>query len=178
MICHNCKSEIADDAKFCPKCGAPIGGITTNKVLGMKWYKFVIYVQLVFAFFMQLLSAYLVLSGNSYFEGNRNITQEIYAIVPSLRYVDIFFGIAGIAMAIFSVYVRQKLVNFKLNAANFYLFFLISSLFITIIYNGLVTIVSGSIAFDSIFFVSSLETILLIYFNNIYFKKRKHLFIN
>ena len=178
MICRNCGSTNEDDAVFCSKCGKTLDGKSINKPLGMKWFKFIIYVQLVLAFFMDLFLAYTIFGGIVYFDGLTNITAQVYSRFPALKFIDISFAVVCVGMAIFSVYIRQKLVNYRLNAGNFYLFFLSVTALASLLYNGLKFLVSGINPFDAIFFFSILETTALLLINFDYFRKRKHLFIN
>ncbi len=178
MICRNCGSNNEDDAVFCSKCGKALDGKSINKPLGMKWFKFIIYVQLILAFFMDLFSAYTIFAGIVYFEGLTNITAQVYSVVPALKLIDMSFAVVCVGMAVFSVYVRQKLVNYRLNAGNFYLFFLAITALSSLLYNGIKFLVSGIDPFSAIFIFSLLETMILLLINFEYFKKRKHLFIN
>ncbi len=178
MFCKNCGSEVGNDVVFCPKCGKPTSNEKSVKPLGMKWFKFIIYVQLILAFFINLLGAYIVLSGNLYFDGTTNITQSVYRMMPNLRFVDICYAVACILLAVFSVYVRQQLVNYKQQAKYFYILFLALNLGFSLVYKFAVYLVSDINTVDILFLITVIENVLLIFINNIYFKKREHLFVN
>ena len=102
----------------------------------------------------------------------------MYGVFPALKLVDTSFAVVCVVMAVFSVYVRQKLVNYRLNAGNFYLFFLAITALSSLLYNGVKYLVSGIDPFSALFIFSLLETMILLLINFDYFRKRKHLFIH
>lgn len=178
MFCRNCGSEIENESVFCPKCGKPTSNDKATKPLGMKWFKFIIYVQLIFAFLLNLFSAYRLYSGLIYFDGTRNMSFQVYSLFPSLRYVNLVFAAFSVGMAVFSIIVRQRLVKFRVKAVNHYLIFLGLNLLISLLYYGVTYLASGINTFDTELLYNITQSLALIFINVDYFRKRKHLFIN
>lgn len=84
--------------------------------LGMKWYKFIIYVQL----FLVALSG--VVNGIKYITGSvyGDLSERIYARFPSMKTVSIITGILMLAAAVVAIIARQKLAGFKHDGPMFY----------------------------------------------------------
>ena len=112
MICNNCNSVNEDNAVFCSKCGEPFDSKSIKKPLGMKWFKFIIYVQLIFMIIMSIMSAYMLMDGYVYYDGPINITQQVYNRAPLMKTIDMIYVIIIIMMTIFTVYVRQQLAKY------------------------------------------------------------------
>lgn len=84
--------------------------------LGMKWYKFIIYVQL----FLVALSG--VVNGIKYITGSvyGDLSERIYAGLPSMKTVSTITGILMLAAAVVAIIARQKLAGFKHDGPMFY----------------------------------------------------------
>jgi len=178
MICRNCGTSNNDDAKFCTKCGETFDSKQINKPLGMKWFKFIIYIQLIIAFLLNLYSAYRLYSGEIYFDGTRYLVDQVYTAFPALRYIDMIFMIVSIGMAVLSIFVRQKLVKYRTNAVKLYLSFLILNGLISLLYCGATSLATGINTFDVNVLRTVVQNLFLFFYSNDYFRKRKHLFVN
>ena len=160
--------------------------------LPMKWYKFVIWVQLFLSALVSVGSALLLLTGAQY----GHDSDLAYSMIGGLRVVDIIFA------AVFAIYVRQRLAGFKKGAPELYLRFIIIANVISISYNLIVVwlavstltrFLPGANFFDALgmllessstqaslfqLVVSVIAVIVMYFLNRTYFNKRAHLFVN
>lgn len=179
MYCMKCGANIEEGSKVCQMCGQPIYEQQMYQH-PMKWYKFVIYFQL---FAGAVLSFY---EGVRYFLGLQYGDLETAALVyqrwDAMEVLDIFMGLYNVAMIAMYLVTRQKLAKFRSNAVTWYLSIWVLNLGTAIFYNILTLIITeGIISATYILGYTigySIGTILIIYFNRVYFKKREALFVN
>lgn len=198
MFCKNCGNFIGESDKFCQSCGAEISPDTNDsasqtpgqsgnqviqqtmqKPLGMKWYKFIVYVQL----FMSMLMS--VGYGYSYFSdtmrGDKETWKAIYAVFPKLRALNIVFGIIQFLYVGFLAVIWYRMFYFKKNAPVLY----ITNYFIQIALEWVwlvIAIAYTGMGYDK--FSSTLSNtmfrnciqVIYILLNIVYFKKRKFMF--
>ena len=127
--------------------------------LPMKWYKFLIYFSL---FFSAVISILGVIG---------TIPLLFIALPVFYKIFFVIFSICSLAIAIFAIYTRQMLAGFKTNAVNcLYALYIVSNV-TGIIYYLILANYMGAIGL--VIFL-----IIWLTLNNIYFKKRKHLFVN
>lgn len=142
--------------------------------LGMKWYKFIIYVQLFLVALANVGTAGMYFGGLSYGED----VEWVYQVYGGLKTLDMSMGMVSLALAVLCIYVWGRMRRFRKNAVPLYLSIFIISLASVIIYN---------IAWNGIAGVGnegSMESlgsavggrVVWIVFNYRYFKKRRHLF--
>ena len=115
---------------------------------------------------------------------NGENSRYVYERYPSLQSVDILFGILYILLAISSYWVRKNLVEFKANAPKMFCLFMFVPAIIEVCYvwfTGAV-IDSSSAAITGVVLGEIVTSVIpagvVLCLNYIYFKKRKHLFIN
>lgn len=155
-----------------------------NEGLGMKWYKFLIYFSLFASAFLNFVNGILYISGMIYdiagsAPGFDSMSQAVYAAYPSLRIADLITGVLYIAVGIFSLVVRSQLAKFKKPAPNSLLVLYAAVLVITVVYTVFVSAVTGvGILSDPTLISNIVTSLAMILLNHIYFKKRKHLFVN
>lgn len=206
MICPSCGKPVPDQSKFCPSCGATVQGApgqppvpyNPQPDLPMKWFKFVIWVQLFLAALYALSNAVRFLTGTAY--GDE--TDLYYEMINGLRATDIVFGLMYVGVIVLAIYVRQQLAGFKKGAPEHYLRFIIIANAVGIAYSLAVIVVVATavtnaipgLSFSdvismmaddpdvqSIFIQLVLSLILLTVMyvlNKIYFDKRTHLFVH
>ncbi|MDE5994056.1 MAG: zinc ribbon domain-containing protein [Oscillospiraceae bacterium] len=198
MFCKNCGNLISEADKFCQSCGAPIAQDTiapasqTSETLesqvsqqavqnpiGMKWYKFVVNVQLFLSMLMCVYNGYMYLSGTMY--GGEEEREIVYTVFPKLKTLDIVFGIIYIIYIGFLIIIRYRLVKFKKNAPTLYILnFLIQNVleWVWVVNANSYVSKSGSdLSFSSSDMVFRLIFCLIyILLNIVYFRKRKFMF--
>ena len=144
-------------------------------VLGMKWFKFIIYFQLFASMLMLIRDGYMAATG-AHYGGD---AEFIYALWPSLKTTDILYAIICFALAAFALYVRMSLAKYKEQGPKLYLTLLICNLVFPFLYlaaASLTTGISMSELFSADLIGGALALIILIFVNKKYFNKRRHLF--
>lgn len=149
------------------------GGVQQGS-LGMKWYKFIIYVQLFLVAFVELGMAGWYFTGSDYGEN----AELVYQVYGSLKTLDVSMGILSLALAVLCIYVRGRMRRFRKNAVPLYLSIFIIDLVSGIAYDiAAIGIVGGSDADGMGALTSTISAqIVWIIWNATYFKKRRHLF--
>ena len=144
-------------------------------VLGMKWFKFIIYFQL-FASMLMLIRDGVTTATGAQYGGD---AEFIYALWPSLKTIDILYAIFCFVLAAFALYVRMSLAKYKEQGPKLYLTLLICNLVFPFLYlaaASLATGISMSELFSADLIGGALALIILIFVNKKYFNNRKHLF--
>lgn len=148
----------------------------TTVELGMKWFKFLIYFGLWAGAILNFVNGIRQITGSIYLsEGIK--PDLVYKTFPSLKGVDIFFGLIFCAFAVFQIVTRFYLAGFKKSAPVLLHVVYVSVGIISLMYGIIVaSIIESSIAGEMI---GSLAGSVVILFINIkYFGNRKHLFVN
>lgn len=164
MYCKNCDTPNSDSAKVCASCGAPLPppvstsyNPTENVTVPdypMKWFHFMIYFQLFAAAVINLIDGILYIAG----------------INTSLGILCLPFGIFGIAMCAYLIYIRFALAGYKKNGLTHYKIYLI----LITISQTLTSLLSGGFSAGIGSLIGNIIYITLI---TIYFNKRQELFI-
>ena len=190
MRCPNCGVENVDESvQLCKNCGSSLHASPKQRIPSwsreydfpeaayppMRWYKFVIYVQLFLNMAAQIYDAYMFLTGNVY----GGLKTEVYEVFPKIKGLDIGRGVTSIFLAIAVVVIRQRLAKFKTNSEKWLLAFYGINWAISFLYTLIASIlIDIAIVFD----FSSLLTIVAFAINiglsYVYFKKRAYLFCN
>ena len=190
MVCPYCSREIQDSVAVCNQCGANLNdtvqsnstpyNLIQNVDLPMKWYKFLIYFLLLLNALTHLADGIFCLIGN-----NSGILSELLSetdlFTGEYRVIDIVYGIICILMSGAAIYVRSKLANYKEDAPRIYIIYDIISSGIYFVYSLLSMIILENAETSSVIgevIGTVVGESLFVYLNIIYFKKRKHLFIN
>lgn len=190
MICPYCSSEIQDSVAVCNECGAALNDTVQlnsapynsiqNADLPMKWYKFLIYFLLFANAISKLADGIFCIIGidggilsETFFEG--------CMFTGKYRAIDIVYGIICIIMSVAAIYVRIRLAKFKEDAPKIYITYDIISSVVYFVYNLLIMIILENAEISSVIgeiIGTVVGESLYVYFNVLYFKKRKHMFIN
>lgn len=156
----------------------------------MKWYKFLIYFALIAGAILNAADGLLYITGYIY-EMNGSGADLVYTFYSGMQPVNIIYGIALIGFAAFAIYVRFQLSGYKKNAPMCVTAMYVISAAIAFIYNIATAAILSSK--NSVYMLDIGEnvvgligqgivvvivTVIAIALNNIYFKKRKHLFVN
>ena len=177
MFCPKCGCELEDNAKFCSACGENIVAetpATTPATVNMKWYKFLVVCGLYIGAVLNLVNGIQFLTGSVY-DGAKDF---VYAFFPDLKGLDLFVGIALIALAGLGVYTRFQLAAFKKNAYKFLMGLYIGVVAIDIIYVIAASSIVSSDVISSSVVVNIVVAIAMCIVNFIYFKNRKDMFVN
>ena len=152
--------------------------------LGMSWFKFLIYFMLFLAAAENLAQAVSLIL---------NFKNEYLQELFDLKYFDgdmrafgIFFGFIYLIPAVSAVYIRFDLAKFKKGSPTKYIVFEIYSQIITWVYSLFIALCELEgfdvrtliLAFVGVTFGCVLGGFVYIYPNVVYFKNRKHLFVN
>ena len=194
--CVKCGKSMPDNATFCPSCGArrmaeePVvvpdsssytmpqanTGYTAPQVHPMKYYKFVIWVQLFLSAVVGVSQGILLLTGRIYETVSDVSAKLLYAFYPGMHTVNILFGLIYIALAVAAIYVRQQLAHFKTKAPDLYYIYLIAQMAATFLYGVLQNLIIASGLGSAV--PNLIVMIILLVLCRIYFEKRRALFCN
>ena len=192
MFCQKCGSEIKDGAKFCVSCGEPVEAQSVQTTYvdedglihpkrPMKWFKFLIYFSLWAGAILNIGNGIMTMSGMQY-ETEPEVTAElVYAFFKELKTIDLLYGIALIAFAVYMIVIRFRLAGYYKNGPAMFISAYVIALLINVAYYATVLIVVP----EAVEVATVVATIvgnvigngLMIVLNSIYFKKRKHLFV-
>lgn len=141
----------------------------------MKWYKFIIYVQLFLNAILSVVSAINIFSGSYY--GDRETADLIYQYYGSgLKIFDIVIAVLFIGLAVMAILARKKLKNFEAGAPEFYLKFLALDCAIAVVQILGASLFVGELIADSSTIGNIVGCIAMIGINKTYFDKRAELF--
>lgn len=138
--------------------------------LPMKWYKFLVYFVL-FASALAAIIAVWIAIGLLYLDG-KIYNFYIYKIPMFSKILLVVYIIANLLLAGFSIFTRQMLAKFKTNAIRCLYIMYVCNFIINIIYCIALQVDLSTVA--SVLVISPA----MLLFNYLYFKKRKHLFVN
>lgn len=210
MFCSKCGANTTDNDMFCRNCGSQIAAsqqqATNSNQYGaapnpnttyapqtplkaaemqypMGWYKFLVYFALFFGAVVNLVNGIQIMTGGHY--GSDYDKEIVYRVFDGLQGLDIFVGIAIIAVAAIQVYTRFRLSGFKKNAPNMLTVVYGLASAINLIYSiGVYMILedagAGSEAGEivGVAITSIIVNAVILSCNLVYFKKRKSLFVN
>ena len=206
MYCNNCGTQMADGAKFCPKCGikmdiqnpanqnpvnqsmgspnmgnqnyqptpAPVYYAADSGELPMRWYKFVIWVQLFLNALSGVGSGIMIMTG-AHYQGQATV---VYMVYGGLKGLDIVMGIIMFALAGGAIWVRQMLSKFKKMGPTAYVILMALNGIINLLYAIMVSAITRLNTFNATVISSIVASIALCICNYIYFNKRKSMFVN
>lgn len=141
----------------------------------MKWFKFMIYFALFAAAVLNFANAFQYATGMIY-GGSAGIVYEVF---PKLKLIDMIMGGACFVLAIFNIITRNSLAKFKSSGPKLLTTSYILIIATNVIYYAAATNVIGSNASTiSTLITSCLGTVIMLIANGIYFKHRKHMFVN
>ncbi|MBP3378102.1 MAG: zinc ribbon domain-containing protein [Clostridia bacterium] len=191
MFCRYCGAEISENAKFCVSCGRPVEAQPVQAtyvgddglvqpVPKMKWYKFLIYFSLWAGALLNIGNGLMALQGMQYETGSEVTAELVYAMFDGLKTLDVLYGAACIALAVYMIVIRFRLAGYYKNGpAMFISTYAIVLLINVIYYVAVITIVPEIVEAGNVkasIVGTAIGNVLMIILNSIYFKKRKHLF--
>lgn len=145
--------------------------------LSMKWFEFIIWVQLFLAALTCVINGIVTISGSLYGDD----AGAIYAHYGGLKALDVAYGILCLLLAAMAIIARIRLAGFYKSAPALYLIFLCVSIFsgnTYIIAASLITRIPLLQLLTSSNIASSISVAVMLICSVKYFGKRKHLFVN
>lgn len=162
----------------CEAVNAPAAAPNAPK-LGMKWYKFLIYFALFLSAVLNFISSLSYFTGSVYFSASNGTISaaDVYAAFGVLKIIDIAYGVYIVAIAVFALVLRSHLAGYSSKAPKMVTVFYALGAAVPLVYNLLTgAIVGVSVLGDSI--GSIIISLIFLFANMRYFKRRAHLFVN
>ena len=152
-----------------------------QKQLGMGWFNFIIYVQLFLNALLNGISSFQLFTGAQYKQNSYSMADYVYRHFPGLETADKLYGVGVLSLAIFAIVVRFMLAGFKKIGPTCYFIMLALNIVFAFIYLGAaasILHVSLGELLTTNFYANVLGSVILFVINIVYFKNRKHLFVN
>gem|GEM_PF-186452 len=156
----------------------------TGRVVGMGWFKFIIYVQLFLGAGITAISGIMLLTGAHY----QGLASSVYRFFGGLNVSDKIFGILMIAWAGFAIYTRFQLSGLKRKGPTMYILLYASNILLTIVYlavsfsiisakaGAVGSYISGASSAGQV--ANLVVAIAMMIVNIIYLNNRKSIFVN
>lgn len=147
----------------------------------MGWFKFLIYFSLFAGAVLNAITGIMAMTGAQYNMEREGMSELVYRMFDGLQAMDMIMGIGSIALAAFAIYTRMRLAGYYENGPKMLTVLYIAAMVVPVIYLvGVIAVVPG--VENYINFTSQISSIaasvVMVVVNNIYFKKRAHLFVN
>lgn len=181
--CGRCGTVLPEGCNYCPNCGwnvsgqtpvAPEPGESYRQQTPLKWFKFIIYVQLFLSALGNLVTGIQLVTGLQY----GDVQGMVYSTYPALKPVDVVMGLLSLGLMVWALVVRQRLAKFRQGAPKLYLLWIGVSMGVALCYLAAASLVLGQLVMTGSIMGGMLGNILLILSNLVYFQKREHLFVN
>lgn len=203
MTCKKCGAQLPDDTKFCPECGETVSaqpaeaniqppanaGVQYAAVptpaedryqgFSMKWHKFLVYFALWAGALVNLFSGFSMLTGAQYGDAS----DYVYAVFPKLKTADLIGGVLTLLAALLAIVTAINLIKLKRGAP-----MLLTATYVAALLSGIVYIVLAISAMNGLASIGDLlqpnvisnmvMSVIMIFVNYIYYKKREPLFVN
>lgn len=144
----------------------------------MKWFKFLIYFALFAGAVMNVINGFSLLTGTAY-EGNAD---AVYRVFPDLKAVDMLCGVLSLGLAAFGIFTRFQLSGYRRQGPTMLLISYVAVFIYDLVYIFGVRAAIPAYAIDMIDFTPMYSNIavsvVMVFVNYSYFKKRSHLFVN
>lgn len=176
--CKKCgKTFISNRSEqVCPNCANTV--IPADPNLPMKWHNFLVKYGLIIGAVLNVLTAFNSIMGTKY----NGILEAglLYSTFPALKGIDIVYGLAGLVVAAMQIYTRSCLAKFKKNAPTLIIATFAASAAFSLIYILLLCNIMGIFQLSNMAQAIGqlIATSVILVCNYIYYKKRKHLFVN
>ena len=204
MQCPKCRAAMPNGAKYCTECGAklPVQPDSVPNVpqpaiqeapayeaqpvmteappaqelqpCGMKWYKFLIYFALWAGAIVNLIDSLQFFTGSILGDD----VEILYAYYPLLKVLNLAFALILVTYAVFAIYTRYRLAQFRQNGpACLHALYLVQ-LAMVLIYWLAGSLILGEWLDLASGFSDLISSIVILCINIVYFRKRRHLFVN
>lgn len=151
-----------------------------RKPLGMKWFKFLIYFQLFMASLVSLLTGVFLFTGKIYTGASAEEVELLYMYFPNLKIFNLCMGVVYVVLCILYLITRFMLSGYRKAGPAMLIAMYVGSFLISVLLVLITLQFVGGVVYEiNVTTIASIITsIIMIVCNIIYFKKRKHLFIN
>ena len=204
MQCPKCRAAMPNGAKYCTECGAklPVQPDSVPNVpqpaiqeapayeaqpvmteappaqelqpCEMKWYKFLIYFALWAGAIVNLIDSLQFFTGSILGDD----VEILYAYYPLLKVLNLAFALILVTYAVFAIYTRYRLAQFRQNGPVCLHALYLVQLAMVLIYWLAGSLILGEWLDLASGFSDLISSIVILCINIVYFRKRKHLFVN
>lgn len=143
-------------------------------VPGMKWHKFIIYFSLFVSALVNFSAGIQCVAGQQYGED----TELIYFLYDGLKALDFIYGLLLFGLAGYILFTRHQLARMKRSGPKLMEILCVLIVVLPLVYLCLVTIITGINVFDFSAVTNLLSSLVMSVINIIYYRKRRHLFVN
>lgn len=146
----------------------------------MAWFKFLIYFMLFANAAINIFTAVTYLTGSVYLGEDMTMSdvEALYMFYPTAKMIDVVYGVLLIALAAYAIFTRFQLSGFKRRGPFLFILMYVLNLVIGLLYgiSIMFTLETGLLGFIS-FVPSIITSVVMIFVNVVYFRKREELFV-
>lgn len=146
----------------------------------MAWFKFLIYFMLFANAAINIFTAVTYLTGSIYLDEDMTMSdvEVLYMFYPTAKMIDVIYGVLLIALAAYAIFTRFQLSGFKRRGPFLFILMCVLNLVIGLLYSISImfTFETGLLGFIS-FVPSIITSVVMIFVNVVYFRKREELFV-
>lgn len=146
----------------------------------MAWFKFLIYFMLFANAAINIFTAVTYLTGSVYLGEDMTMSdvEALYMFYPTAKMIDVIYGVLLIALAAYAIFTRFQLSGFKRRGPFLFILMYVLNLVIGLLYgiSIMFTFETGLLGFIS-FVPSIITSVVMIFVNVVYFRKREELFV-
>ena len=146
----------------------------------MAWFKFLIYFMLFTNAAINIFTAVTYLTGSIYLDEDMTMSdvEVLYMFYPTAKMIDVIYGVLLIALAAYAIFTRFQLSGFKRRGPFLFILMYVLNLVIGLLYSISImfTFETGLLGFIS-FVPSIITSVVMIFVNVVYFRKREELFV-
>lgn len=146
----------------------------------MAWFKFLIYFMLFANAAINIFTAVTYLTGSVYIGEDMTMSdvEALYMFYPTAKMIDVIYGVLLIALAAYAIFTRFQLSGFKRRGPFLFILMYVLNLVIGLLYgiSIMFTFETGLLGFIS-FVPSIITSVVMIFVNVVYFRKREELFV-
>ena len=146
----------------------------------MAWFKFLIYFMLFANAAINIFTAVTYLTGSVYLGEDMTMSdvEALYMFYPTAKMIDVIYGVLLIALAAYAIFTRFQLSGFKRRGPFLFILMYVLNLIIGLLYSISImfTFETGLLGFIS-FVPSIITSVVMIFVNVVYFRKREELFV-
>ena len=186
MICNTCGAELEEGAKFCLKCGNPVGDNVAAPVnapvqtqtVGLKWAHFLCYFALWAGAVINLYNAVMMLTGLVYASSgvSADMVYEIFG--TPLKFTDKFYGVVMLAAVVVAVVAALSIMKFKAISGKMVCALNAIVVLSDIGYVAATSAITGISTLTGALTGNIIIAAVMFFVNMVYFNNRKHIFVN